>query len=160
PDAVDLAEARRPANPHLDLTGRPGGGDVVEAECEGQFAVRFEVQVTDFIGDRATQCRENRLPGSTLPVGSRVTQRRRQIEGDNVGRVEGGDRVDVFCADRRRPVGYALADGSFMDVRCDICGAHRSIQPRVTARACIAALTQGSVRYETANRRTRTPTGT
>ena len=80
PDAIDLPEARCPTQPHVDVTARQRGLDVVEAINEGQLAVRRDVQVTYVVGEGATKLSEDSLPGSTFTVSPEVSQGRSEIE--------------------------------------------------------------------------------
>src|SRR5262249_40422390 len=64
---------------------------------------------------------------------------------------------DVPRANRLRPIRYALSNKRFSHGFLLVTLTQRAIQPRSRARACMAALTQGSVTYETTNRTSRIP---
>src|SRR5262249_27878350 len=76
---------------------------------EGKLAVGRDLQVAYLVRDRSKGS-EGFTPGSTLTLGPEVAERRRDIVGDEVGRVERHDAVDVLRADRLRQVLEALSD--------------------------------------------------
>src|SRR5262245_25709005 len=76
PDAFDFPEARRPTQPHVDVTARQRGVYVVEAVNEGQIAVRRDLQVKYLISDGAAKTREGFSPGSPFPFSPEGAQRR------------------------------------------------------------------------------------
>ena len=114
PDAIDSPEARRPTHPQVGrVTASQCAPYVVEAMNEGQFAVRRDAQVPYLVGNRASVCGEEFFPGSTLIVNPGVSEGWIQIEGNDVGCIEGHHPVDVFRANRLRAVFYTLSNESF-----------------------------------------------
>src|SRR5262249_1493683 len=112
---------RRPTKPHVDGTTRQCGVYVVEAMNEGQLAVHRDVQVTNLIAEGATKCSEGFLPGSTFTVSPEASQGRSEIEGNEIGCIEGHDAVDVLRAKRLQPIFYALTNEGFSRRKIDAC---------------------------------------
>src|SRR4029450_11362501 len=116
PDAIDLPEACRPTQPHVDGTTRERAVDVVEAMNEGDLAVRRHRQVTYLVGNCGTWCGAHFWPGSTFLVSPVASQRWSEIERNEVARVEGHDAVDVLCAYRFRQVLDTFSNEGFSHV--------------------------------------------
>jgi hypothetical protein len=75
PDAIDSSEARCPTHPQVgDVTASQRAFHVVEAMNEGKLAVRRDVQVAYLVGDGASICSKEFLPGSTFIVTPGVSQ--------------------------------------------------------------------------------------
>src|SRR5262245_66002021 len=98
PDAVDEAEARCPTYPVLNVTVVHREVDVVEAMSDRQLVAHHHLQVTHLVGDRAGKSREDSLPSLPLAVRAEISQGWREIERNDVGRIQGHDALDVFRA--------------------------------------------------------------
>ena len=75
PDAIDSPETRCPTHPQVaGATASQRAAHVIEAVSEGELAVRRDVALAYLVGDGASACSEEFLPGSTFSVSAGVSQ--------------------------------------------------------------------------------------
>src|SRR6266700_4509783 len=105
PRAVDLTEASGPTQPEIGLLPSVHGSAYpVEAVGEGNVIAHRDVEVVNFIVNRALVDGEDLFPNVPECICSHVSQRGHDVERHDLLRIERHDAFDVLVTKRSDPI--------------------------------------------------------